>query len=74
MKFAERVIDIPNAFDPSPLNDEQLSRFITRRPCVCELGDEYMSPIADICDACKQPSEHNTFLLLGHRGCGKAPS
>ena len=72
MKFAERVIDIPNAFDPSPLNDEQLSRFYYEETMCVRTGDEYMSPIADICDACKQPSEHNTFLLLGHRGCGKS--
>lgn len=72
MKFAERIIDIPNAFDPSPLNDEQLSRFYYEETMCVRTGDEYMSPIADICDACKQPSEHNTFLLLGHKGCGKS--
>lgn len=72
MKFAERVIDIPNAFDPNPLNDEQLARFYCEETMCVRTGDEYMSPIEDICDACKWPSERNAFLLLGHKGCGKS--
>lgn len=72
MKFAERVTDIPNAFDPNPLNDEQLARFYCEETMYVRTGDEYTSPIEDICDACKWPSEHNAFLLLGHKGCGKS--
>lgn len=72
MKFAERVIDIPNAFDPNPLNDEQLVRFYCKETMCVRTGDEYMSPIEDIRDACKWPSERNAFLLLGHKGCGKS--
>lgn len=72
MKFAERVTDIPNAFDPNPLNDEQLARFYCEETMCVRTGDEYTSPIEDICDACKWPSERNAFLLLGHKGCGKS--
>lgn len=72
MKFAECVIDIPNAFDPNPLNNEQLSRFYCEETMCVRTGDAYMSPIEDIYDACKWPSEYNAFLLLGHKGCGKS--
>lgn len=72
MKFAENIIDIPNAFDPNPLNDEELTRFYCDETMYVRTGDEYMSPIEDIYDACKRPSEHNAFLLLGHKGCGKS--
>lgn len=72
MKFAEHVIDIPNAFDPNPLNNEQLARFYCEETMSVRTGDAYMSPIEDICDACKWPSESNAFLLLGHKGCGKS--
>lgn len=72
MKFAECVIDIPNAFDPKPLSTEQLARFYCEETMCVRTGDRYMSPIQDIYDDCKRPSEHNTFLLLGHKGCGKS--
>lgn len=72
MKFAESVIDIPNAFNPNPLNDEQLPRFYCDETMCVRTGDKYLSPIEDIYDACKLPSEHNAFLLLGHKGCGKS--
>ncbi len=72
MKFAESVIDIPNAFDPNPLNDGELARYYCEETMCVRTGDKYMSPIDDICDACKRPSEHNAFLLLGHKGCGKS--
>lgn len=72
MEFAKCVIDIPNAFDPKPLNTEQLARFYCEETMCVRTGDKYMSPIQDIYDDCKRPSEHNTFLLLGHKGCGKS--
>lgn len=72
MKFAESIVDIPNAFDPNPLNDEQLPRFYCGETMCVRTGDKYTSPIEDIYDACKRPSEYNAFLLLGHRGCGKS--
>jgi energy-coupling factor transporter ATP-binding protein EcfA2 len=72
MKFAENVIGIPNAFNPNPLNDEQLPRFYYDETMCVRTGDKYLSPIEDIYDACKLPSEHNAFLLLGHKGCGKS--
>ncbi len=72
MKFAECINDIPNAFDPNPLSDEQLARFYCEETMCVRTGDQYMSPIDDIYDACKRPSEQNAFLLLGHKGCGKS--
>lgn len=72
MKFAENIIDIPNAFNPNPLNNEELNYFYCKETMSVRTGDEYMSPIEDIYDACKRPTEHNAFLLLGHKGCGKS--
>lgn len=72
MKFAENIIDIPNAFAPNPLNNEELDVFYCEKTMCVRTGDEYMSPIEDIYDACKRPTEYNAFLLLGHKGCGKS--
>ncbi len=72
MKFAENIIDIPNAFNPNPLNNEELARFYCEETMCVRTGDEFMSPIENIYDACRRPAEHNAFLLLGHKGCGKS--
>ena len=72
MKFAEKVIDIPNAFAPNPLIGEELPHYYCEETMRVRTGDDYMSPIEDIYDACRWPTERNAFLLLGHKGCGKS--
>ena len=72
MKFAEKVIDIPNAFAPNPLIGEELPHYYFEETMRVRTGDDYMSPIEDIYDACRWPTERNAFLLLGHKGCGKS--
>ena len=72
MKFAETIQNIPNAFRPGPLKIEELGQFYYDKTMSVRTGDAYISPIEDIYEACKVPSEQNTFLLLGHKGCGKS--
>ena len=71
MKYAETVKDIPNAFLLGPLTDKDLDEYYIDTMEV-RTSDAYSSPIQDIIDACERPGEHHSFLLLGHRGCGKS--
>lgn len=71
MKYAETINDIINAFNLYPLSEKDLPYFY-EDTMEYRTGDEYESPIQDIIDACKIPSERNSFLLLGHKGCGKS--
>ncbi len=72
MKFADTILNIPNAFKPGPLKAGELEQFYYDKTMYVRTGDAYISPIEDIYEACKMPSGQNTFLLLGHRGCGKS--
>ena len=72
MKYADSILDIPNAFNASPLNEDELKEFYCDKTMEIRTGDKYDSPILDIYEACQNPSDHNTFLLLGHKGCGKS--
>lgn len=72
MKYADNLKEIINAFKMGPLEGEELSRFYYGETMQYRTGDRYSSPIYDISDACKIPSERNAFLLMGHRGCGKS--
>ena len=72
MKYAENVLNIINAFKASPLEGDELNNFYCDGTMQFRTGDKYSSPILNIGDACKQPSERNAFLLMGHKGCGKS--
>jgi len=72
MKYAESIGDIGNAFEPRPLAIDELDRFFCGDTMENRTGNKYNSPILDILEACKVPSNSNSFLLLGHRGCGKS--
>ncbi len=72
MKFADSISNLPNAFKPSPLIGDELNQFYFDGTMYVRTGDRYASPIEDIYEACKEPSDHNAFLLLGHKGCGKS--
>ena len=71
MEYAAKVEEIINAFSPEPLKGEQMQRFYYSDTMEYRMSDKYSSPMEDIFDICRQPGDHNAFLLLGHRGCGK---
>ena len=73
MKFAHTVREMPNAFQPKALSIEELEEFYYDGTMPVRTGDRYTSPIEDIFLQCQEPSAtQNTFLLLGHKGCGKS--
>lgn len=72
MKYANNMSEIANAFNPSPLKGEQLKEFFCDETMKYRTGDEFSSPIGNILEACKMPSDKNIFLLMGHEGCGKS--
>jgi DNA polymerase III delta prime subunit len=72
MKYAECVADIINSFKSGPLEESELKDFYCDSTMESRTGDEHDSPLSDIFDECKTPSSFNSFLLLGHRGCGKS--
>lgn len=61
-----------NAFRNVPLREEELDTFYYDGTMKVRMGDLHDSPIENIYDACKMPMDNNTYLLLGHRGCGKS--
>jgi len=72
MKYANQISEIINAFSPEPLKIEQMNEFYCKDTMEYRMSDKYSSPMEDIFDICRQPGDHNAFLLLGHRGCGKS--
>ena len=72
MKYAKDINDIINAFKPGPLEPDELDEFFCDGTIEERTGDIYISPIKDIFEACQKPGERNTFLFLGHKGCGKS--
>ena len=72
MKYAKEINDIMNAFKNSPLDGKELEDYYYNGTMEFRMGNKYSSPIQDILDACKIPSEQAAFLLLGHKGCGKS--
>lgn len=72
MQYANKIADIINAFRPKPLKIEELDQFYYNGTMPVRMGNPVASPILDISEACKTPSDSNVFLLLGHRGCGKS--
>jgi len=72
MQYAHKIADIINAFQSKPLTIEELDDFYYGDTMPVRTGNRDASPILDISEACKTPSDSNVFLLLGHRGCGKS--
>ncbi|MDE6664471.1 MAG: hypothetical protein K2K46_14190 [Lachnospiraceae bacterium] len=72
MKYANQISEIINAFSPEPLNLEQMKEFYCSNTMEYRMSDKYSSPMEDIFDSCCEEGVHNSFLLLGHRGCGKS--
>jgi hypothetical protein len=72
MKRAGKINEIGNAFNPNPLKYEELDELYYDEAIEFRTGVKYDSPIQDIFEACREHSENNAFLLMGHRGCGKS--
>ena len=72
MKYADQVSDMINAFSPDPLKIDQMKDFYCKDTMEYRMSDKYSSPMEDIFDSCQNPGELSSFLLLGHRGCGKS--
>ena len=69
---ATNVAGMINAFSPRELSGDDLNRYYYDKTMPVRTGSPVRSPINDIFEACHDPSLHNKFLLLGHRGCGKS--
>lgn len=72
MTYASQISEVINAFSPEPLKAEQMDRFYCSDTMEYRMSDKYSSPIRDIFDLCQESGNHNTVLLLGHKGCGKS--
>ena len=72
MKYANSILELPNAFRAEPLEISELKEFYYDGTMEVRTADNYDSPITDIFYDCMIPSSQNAFLLLGHRGCGKS--
>jgi hypothetical protein len=60
------------AFRPEPLSEGNGLDEFYRETIAARIGEGEVSPLDDIYDACRRPSEQNSHLLLGHFGCGKS--
>ena len=72
MKYANTINDFLNVFNPEPLQVNELEEFYYSGTMEVRTGNKYFSPIGNIIEACQLPSERNSTLLMGHRGCGKS--
>jgi Cdc6-like AAA superfamily ATPase len=72
MTYANSIQDFLRAFNPEPLTENELPDFYCDGTIEFRTGDKSDSPIDDIIDACQTPLGKNSYLLLGHRGCGKS--
>lgn len=61
-----------NAFSPEPLKSEQMDEFYCEETMEFRMSDKYSSPMEDIYDICQKSGGRKSFLLLGHKGCGKS--
>jgi hypothetical protein len=67
IKKAENLDGVRNAFEPEPLDGEDLDKFYI--PTMkSRMGNELLSPLEDLFEECNRPSLQNAHLLLGHRG------
>jgi energy-coupling factor transporter ATP-binding protein EcfA2 len=73
IKKAEQLSDFFNVFSPEPLKEDEMEAFYCADTMIYRTGDEYVSPINDIRQIMKSPSNNNNAVLfLGHKGCGKS--
>ena len=72
MKKATKIDDMLVNFYPEPLREDELQEFYCEDTMELRTGDPNFSPIDNIFYECQIPQEHNAFLLMGHRGCGKS--
>lgn len=72
MDYAKTIHDFLKAFDPNPLEEYELDRFYCDGTIEFRTGDKLVSPIDNIIEGCQIPRDRNSFLLVGHRGCGKS--
>lgn len=72
MKYANQISEMINAFSPEPLKADQMSKFYCDDTMEYRMSDKYSSPMEDIFESCRDGGEHNAYLLLGHKGCGKS--
>lgn len=72
MKYANHIKEMINAFSPEPLEGEQMEAFYCEETMEYRMSDKYSSPMEDIFETCQETREHKSFLLLGHKGCGKS--
>jgi len=72
MKQAEDINGILKAFNSEPLKKEDLPDFYYPDTMENRMGDEWLSPIKRIFQACMAQSNRNAHLFLGHKGCGKS--
>lgn len=71
MQYANTIKEVPNACKEGPLSGEELNQYFVDTMAI-RTGDTHFSPMDEIAYACCVPSDYNSFLLLGHRGCGKS--
>lgn len=71
VKYASNLQGIITAVKANPLDGNDLDKFYCET-METRTGDKYSSPMQDIYEACKTPSDKNAFLLIGHRGSGKS--
>lgn len=72
IKYADKLDEVFNAFRTEPLSIAELDKFYYADTMPVRTGNPVASPIRSIATACRMPSDSNTFLLMGHRGCGKS--
>jgi hypothetical protein len=71
----ERATDVQGllkAFNPTPLDGDDLNTFFYRDTMPLRTGDKYKSPLKMLFMECISPSTANAHLLMGHVGCGKS--
>ncbi len=72
MNYATTINDFLKAFDPEPLKEDELDEFYCDGTIEFRTGSKLVSPIDNIIEGCQIPRSRNSFLLVGHRGCGKS--
>ena len=80
MEYAKDLKGLKTAFQRNPLGIDDLGSFYVSETIEYRTGDKHNSPIRDIIDGCMAPSLErnlasnysNSYLLLGHQGCGKS--
>lgn len=72
MKYATKVSELQNVFNSRELIGDELDKYYYDGTMLARSGIRGISVIDQLHEACKQPETNSTYLLLGHRGCGKS--